>query len=497
MLNEYAIVKKFFMSNNHDLRKQKSSGAALLPFLVFIIIYLGAGLFLQAKGVAMAFYQFPSVSAMFVAVLVAFAMTRGTLGERFSIFARGVGKEDIITMLIIYILAGAFSSVAAAMGGRDATVNMGLTFIPVRFLAAGIFIIAAFMSTATGTSMGTVGAIIPIVIGIADKGHLSIPLVIGACIGGAMFGDNLSMISDTTIAATRTQGVGMKDKFHMNFLISLPSAIITIILLLIFGRPETIVAMKSLDFSFIKVVPYIAVLVLALIGMNVFLVLTIGIFMAGIIGMCYGKLTVFTFAQKTWEGFTSMNEVFFLTLLVAGMAEIVMHNGGINWLLEKLEKVMKGKKSAQVGISLLTSLIDCATANNTVSIVVVGALAKKVSSKYKIDPRRTASLLDIFSCCLQGVLPYGAQILMCMSLANAYLKGSAALNPTSIVPYVWYCMILFVVAMISIFVPFADGFTRKNPWNWEYDCAESEVEEVKKIKAENREIESEDPDHLD
>lgn len=480
------------MKNNPELGKEKSSGAALLPFIVFIAIYLGAGLILQARGTEMAFYQFPSVTAMFVAVLVAFGMTKGTLAERFSIFARGIDKEDITTMLMIYILAGAFSSVAAEMGGRDATVNLGLSFIPVRFLAAGIFIIAAFMSTATGTSMGTVGAIIPIVIGIADKGHLSIPLVVGACIGGAMFGDNLSMISDTTIAATRTQNVGMKDKFHMNFLISLPSAIITIVLLLIFGRPDTIVAMQNLNYNIVKVLPYIAVLVLALIGMNVFLVLTIGIFFAGIIGICTGTLTIFTFAQKIWEGFTSMNEVFFLTLLVAGMAELVMHNGGINWLLEKLSRVMKGQKSAQVGISLLTSLIDCATANNTVSIVVVGSLAKTISRKYRIDPRRTASLLDIFSCCLQGVIPYGAQILMCMSLANTYLKGSAALNPTSMVPYVWYCMILFVIALISIFVPFADGFTKKNPWNWEYDCPESDVEEVRKLRAENAELQEEE-----
>ncbi|WP_298022920.1 Na+/H+ antiporter NhaC family protein [uncultured Dysosmobacter sp.] len=456
---------------DHRLDK-KGSGFALVPFLIFVIIYLGAGLILQAQGVEMAFYQFPSVAAMFIAVLVAFAMTKGTINERFAIFAKGAANIDVLTMLIIYLLAGAFSGVAAAMGGRDATVNLGLSLIPVQFLAAGVFIISAFMGTATGTSMGTIGAIVPIAVGCADKGGISVPLMVGACVGGAMFGDNLSMISDTTIAATRSQGCEMRDKFRVNLLIALPAAIITIIVLLIVGRPDVMPEIGALEYSIVKVLPYLLVLVLALVGMNVFLVLTIGIFVAGIVGMATGSLDIFGFAQNIWSGFTGMNEVFFLTLFCGGMSEMVTHNGGITWLIQKLRSIMKGNKSAQVGIAALVSLADCATANNTVAIVLSGSMAKDISHEYKVDPRRTASLLDVFSCVFQGIIPYGAQILTAASLTTAY---GIAMNPTDIIPNLWYCWVLAIVGILSIFIPFADGTCRKDPWNWEYDVAESGV----------------------
>ena len=451
---------------------KKGSGLALVPFLVFVVIYLGAGLILQSQGVEMAFYQFPSVTAMFIALLVAFAMTKGNINERFRIFAKGAANEDVLTMLIIYLLAGAFSSVAASMGGRDATVNLGLSLIPVQFLTAGVFIISAFMGTATGTSMGTIGAIVPIAVGVADKGGLSVPLVVGACVGGAMFGDNLSMISDTTIAATRSQGCEMRDKFRVNFFIALPAALITIVILLVMGRPETMPDMGVLEYSIIKVLPYLLVLVLALVGMNVFLVLTIGIFAAGIVGLATGSLDIFGFAQSIWGGFTGMNEVFFLTLFCGGMSQMVTHNGGIVWLIEKLRGMMKSNKSAQIGIAALVSLADCATANNTVAIVLSGSVAKDISHEYKVDPRRTASLLDMFSCVFQGIIPYGAQILTAAALTSAY---GIAMSPTDIIPRLWYCWILAIVGILSIFVPFADGICRKDPWNWEYDVAESGV----------------------
>lgn len=468
------------MQNN--LNKKNASGLALLPFLVFIAIYLGAGLIFQAKGVDMAFYQFPSVTAMFVALVVAFVMSKGSLNERFSTYAKGVADENVTTMLIIFLLAGAFSAVAAAMGGRDATVNLGLSVVPVQFLAAGIFIISAFMSTATGTSMGTVGAIIPIVIGVADKSGLSLPLVMGACVGGSMFGDNLSMISDTTIAATRTQGTSMKDKFKMNFFIALPAAIVTIVLLLVLSHPTGTAAMEDLSFNVVKILPYIAVLGLALVGINVFLVLTIGIALAGVIGLMYGDLTIATLAQTIYDGFVGMNEVFFLTLFVAGMSEMVKQNGGIEWLISKLSQMMKGQKSAQVGISALAALTDCATANNTVSIVITGNIAKNMSREYKVDPRRTSSLLDIFSCAMQGIIPYGAQLLVACSLANECL-GGAGISPINVVGFCWYNWLLAIAAIISIFVPYADKMIKNNPWNWEYDCPESEVEEKKLLHA--------------
>ena len=455
---------------------RKPNGWALLPFLIFIVIYLGAGLFLQRQGVKMAFYQFPSVTAMFLAVVAAFCMGKEKLDEKFGIFARGAANENVLTMLMIYILAGAFSTVAKSMGGVDATVNLGLAVIPVELLVAGMFVISAFLGTATGTSVGTITALVPIAVGLASESGLSVPMMLGACAGGAMFGDNLSMISDTTIAATRSQRCEMRDKFRVNFLIALPAALITLVLLLIFGRPETVMPLEALPFDLIKVLPYVLVLVLALCGLNVFLALTVGIFSAGLVGICCGDLTIAALAQSVWDGFTGMNEVFFLTLLCGGMSELIAKNGGIAWIIQKLRKVMKGNKSAQVGIAAMVSLCDCATANNTVAIIVAGDMARDVSHEYKVDPRRTASLLDIFSCVFQGIIPYGAQLLSAAALANATVTSDALhTSPAAIVGGMWYCWILAAVGLLSIFVPFADGVCRKDPWNWEYGCAQSAV----------------------
>lgn len=446
--------------NQEKLPDIKPKGSALIPFVVFIAIYLGVGLILQFQGVEMAFYQFPSVAAMFIALIVAFFMTKGPFIERFKLFSQGAAKTDIIMMLMIYLLAGAFSQVSAVMGGRDATVNLGLSIVPVPFLAAGIFVISAFMGTATGTSMGTIGAIVPIAVGVADKSGVSLPLIVGACVGGAMFGDNLSMISDTTIAATTSQGCEMRDKFKMNFLIAVPAAIVTIVILLIAGRPETAAEMGDLSFNFLKVIPYLAVLILALCGVNVFIVLAGGIFLSGIIGIATGSIDIFQFAQAIWDGFTGMNEVFFLTLFCAGMAEMITYNGGLAWIIEKLRKMMKGQKSAQLGIAALVSLTDLATANNTIAIVVTGKVAKDISQEFDVDPRKSASLLDIFSCIFQGVIPYGAQLLSAAALTNAAIDG-ISISSMDFVPYVWYVWVLLVFALIDIFIPYADKIKKK------------------------------------
>lgn len=262
------------------------------------------------------------------------------------------------------------------MGGRDATVNLGMSLIPPQYLTVGIFLISAFMGTATGTSMGTVAAIIPIAAGMAEKSGLPAPLLLGACVSGAMFGDNLSMISDTTIAATRTQGCDLKDKFKMNFLIALPAALLTIAVFLFAPVPAAEAAGHS-DFTFWKVLPYVAVLLLALLGVNVFLVLVSGIFLAGIIGLSDGSLSVISFARQIWTGFTSMNEAFFLALFCGGISEMISYYGGIAWLIEKLQKNIHSSRTAQLGIALLVSLVDAATANNTVAIIVSGDVARK------------------------------------------------------------------------------------------------------------------------
>ena len=457
------------------MKSTKKSGIAPLPFLVFIVIYLGAGLIYQARGESMAFYMFPSVTAMFIAVLVAFCMGEGSINEKFETFAAGAANVNVLTMLMVYILAGAFATVAAAMGAKDATVNLGLSLVPPSLIAAGMFVIAAFFGTATGTSMGTISALVPIAIGVAEKGGLSPTVMIASVVGGGMFGDNLSMISDTTIAATRSQRVEMRDKFRVNFLIALPAAVVTVILLLIFGRPENAAPLGDLSFSLVKIVPYLAVLILALCGLNVFLVLIIGIFSAGIIGILTSSMDIAGFAQAIYDGFCGMNEIFFLALLCGGMSEMIAKNGGINWIIDKLRGVMKGNESAQLGIAALVSLCDCATANNTVAIIVAGDMAREVSHTCRVDPRRTASLLDIFSCVFQGMIPYGAQLLVAASLATQTSETGAAYSAIQFMGGMWYCWILALFGILSIFIPYADGAIRRDPWNWEYDCPESQV----------------------
>ena len=445
-------------------QNQKGQGWAFLPIIAFVVIYMGAGIIYQIQGVEFAFYQFPSFGAMFIAVVIAFLLGKERLDDKFSIFARGIGNEGVITMLMIYILAGAFSGVTMAMGGRDAAVNMGLSFIPVQFLAVGVFIIAAFMGTAAGTSIGTISAIAPVAIGIADKGGLNVAIIVGACVGGAMFGDNLSMISDTTIAATSTQGVGLKDKFKVNLMVALPAAVSTIILLLIFGRPKTVVPMDNLNFEFIKVLPYIIVFVLAIIGIHVFVVLVTGILSAVLIGVATGTFSVAAAATAMYSGVTGMDEIFYLTMIMAGVAALIQSRGGIAILLEKLSSVVKGAKSAQLIIAVLVSVLDVVTATNTVAIILSGDLAKNISHKYKVDPRRTASLLDIFSCVFQGLLPYSGQLLISASFAIA---AGHSVNAIYFMPYVWYSYLLGLFGILSVFVPFADGAIRKRPLNWE------------------------------
>lgn len=450
-------------------QEREASGLALIPLLFFIVIYLGVGIVLHSKGVEMAFYQFPSVVAMTIAVILAFLMYHKTgIDNNFKLFARGAGDENIMTMLMIFLLAGAFSSVAGAMGGVSSTANLGLAIIPPRFIVPGIFIIAAFLSTATGTSMGTVGAIVPIAYNMAKTADLNMSFVVAAVLTGAMFGDNLSMISDTTIAATRTQGVDLKDKFRTNAWISIPSALITLSLMVIFSKGGT--ATGNLDYNLIKVVPYVLVLGLALLGLNVFAVLIIGIISASAVGVGTGAIGLMEVAAKIWAGYQGMIEVFILSMFVGGLAELTKHYGGLKWIIDKTSKLLKGPKSASVGIAVLSALTDAATANNTVAIIVTGEIAKEISEKYKIDPRRTASFLDIFSCIMQGFIPYGAQFLLIASLTKN------AVNPTSMIPYNWYMIILGIMSLISVVFPSYNRIVCKGEWNWENMKPEQEVE---------------------
>ena len=302
----------------------EANGKALIPFLVFVGVYLGSGIILQLKGVEMAFYQFPAPLAVVIGVISAFILIKGDFNDKFDTFIKGCGDSNIIIMCIIYLLAGGFASVCKAMGGIDSTVNLGLTYIPTEYLAAGVFIISGFIATATGTSVGSAAAVGPIAIAVAEKSGTSLPLMMGCVLGGIMLGDNLSIISDTTIASTRTQGCEMKDKFKLNLWLTIIPAIITVILLIVFGKPETAVQVESYDFNVVKVLPYVLVLVSAVAGVNVFVVLIAGIIFAGGIGLFYGDLNLLTFSQAIYEGFTGMTDIFLLSLLTGGLAEMVI-----------------------------------------------------------------------------------------------------------------------------------------------------------------------------
>lgn len=450
--------------------KIKPSGKALIPFAVFIFLYLGVGIILETSGTEMAFYQLPAPVAIIVGVVVAFIIFKGSIEEKFSQFAKGCGNENILIMCFIYLFAGAFATVAKSMGGVDSTVNLGLSFIPAQYITAGLFIIAAFISVATGTSMGTISTVAPIAIATAEKAGLNMTLIVAAIIGGAMFGDNLSVISDTTIASTRTQNCELKDKFKVNFYIALPAAVLTFVLLIFFGKPETIVPIQKLDYNLVKVIPYILVLGLAVSGFNVFLTLGVGTVVAGIVGIAYGDLTPLTFAQNIYAGFTGMNEIFLLSMFTGGLAHMVTQHGGLQWILEKIQSVVKSEKSAQIGISAIAAAADMAVANNTVAIIITGSIAKELSRKYKVDPRKSASLLDIWTCIFQGFIPYGAQILLAGSLT------AGAVSPLALFPFLWYQQLLAVFTLISMFIPYADGLIKKKPWNWELDKAEEITE---------------------
>ncbi len=441
---------------------ERPNGKALIPFLVFLLCFLGSGLFFQIRGVEMAFYQMPAPVAILVGVAVAFFMFKGTINEKFNLFAKGCGDINIITMCCIYLFAGAFAKTAGAMGGVESTAFFGLSIIPPQFIVAGVFLISAFLALAIGSAMATVGAIVPIGFEMAMQTDGNMALMTAAVVCGAIFGDNLSMVSDTTIAATRTQGCELSDKFKVNFLIALPAAVLAAVLFIIFGQIDaSAVAGQTYDYNLLKVLPYVLVLVLALIGINVFVVLSTGILSAIIIGLSTGSFAFMEGVQAIYTGFTNMTEIFLLSMFTGGLAAMVTHYGGLSWALNKIKSFIRGPKSAQAGIAALASVSDLATANNTVAIIICGPIVKEISSKYRIDPRKSASLIDIWACIFQGLIPYGAQILLASSLSEGLV------SPIDIVPYMWYTFILAVFAVLAIYFPYSEGTIKKHPWDWD------------------------------
>ncbi|BBN82073.1 sodium:proton antiporter [Pseudoalteromonas sp. A25] len=418
---------------------------SLLPLLTFVGLFLGAGLYLQSQGVDYAFYQLPAPVAILPAIVVAFLINKASINQSVETFIKGAGHSNIITMCLIYLLAGAFSAVAGATGGVDAVVNAGLSLIPASFLLPGLFLISAVVSTAMGTSMGTIGAIGPIAYAVSLKTGIDPALMAGTIVSGAMFGDNLSIISDTTIAATRTQGCEMKDKFRENLKIALPAALLTV-LLLVFLTPEP-QAVETKPFDWLLVLPYIFILVLAVAGLNVFVVLFSGIVFAAAMGFI-GNYEVGNFAKDVYKGFSDMQEIFLLSMFIGGLSEFIRVNGGLDYLAAKIQKLTAiiakwhRKVADQLGIAALVLTSNLCIANNTVSIIVAGPVAKKLADDGGISGKRSASLLDIFACVMQGSLPYGAQALL--------LGATFKISPWDVSTSSFYCFILAFTAITVI-----------------------------------------------
>lgn len=423
--------------------KDTQSGVALLPFLVFVIIFLGSGIILDD------FYAFPASVAALCGVISAFLLPKASFQEKLKFFMKGCGEESIITMCIIYLLAGAFSAVSKATGSIDAVVFFGSQYFSAQYIPLGVFLMASFLSVSAGTSVGTIVALTPIVMGFAENTQTDINVVAASLLCGAMFGDNLSFISDTTIAATQSLGCQMKDKFRTNIMIAFPAAVIAAVIFIFLGGNSSSAVLESQASgspSIWLIVPYLLVIVLSVLGVNVFLVLIVGVLLSGIIGISTGSLYWLEFANKIYEGFSDMNEIFLLALLTGGLAGIVENMGGITFLLNKAKQMMRGEKSAYFGMGFLVSLIDAAIANNTIAIVLSGKVAQNITEKYNLSPKFSASVLDIFSCIVQGILPYGAQILILIKLSENKV------NYLEILQNAWYLyfLLFFVVLFIII-----------------------------------------------
>ena len=417
--------------------KQEGSAWALLPIGIFLVLFIGVGLW------ASDFSAMPAVVGLLIALMAALLQNRKVPFDRkLTAMSQGAGEENIMVMCVIFLLAGAFSGAVTAAGGADSVVNMGLSVLPPRFAVAGIFVIACFISLSMGTSMGTIAALAPIAAGISEKAGISLAVCTGAVVCGAMFGDNLSMISDTTIAATRTQGCAMKDKFRVNFFIVLPAAVITVIIFLALTWNSSFELAEELPFNVFQSLPYLFVLIAALMGLNVFYVLSAGTVLSLVAGVATGALPVSEIFTSVGNGVGGMFEITVISILVAGIVGIVRFNGGVDFLIRLISKRIRTQKGAELGIAGLISVMDMATANNTIAIVMTGPIAKEISDEFGVEPKRTASILDIFASVWQGVLPYGAQL-----LSAAKLTG---LTPFAILPYLFYPILMGISGLISI-----------------------------------------------
>lgn len=441
VLSFYVRLKYYFCAQNKKMELKKDFGFwAIVPLLVFVIIFLGGGLYFNN------FYVLPSPLIALVGVVVAMLMFRAPLRDKINTFLKGCGEPSVLTMCIIYLLAGGFATVSKEIGSVDSIVNFGLSHIHPNYFPIVIFVLASFLSFASGTSVGSITALGPIVVDLALQSDTNLGLV-GACLlSGAMFGDNLSLISDTTIAATQSMQCAMNEKIKANFRIALPAAILTLIILFIFGKTTTsqVFEVVHRPYEWILMTPYLLVVVLSLFGLNVFVTLFVGILYAGLLGLWFGKFDILALLNTTYEGFTSMSEIFFLSLFLGGLAALVEHFGGIRFLMNKIQRLIRSERSASFGIAALVSTVNTCVANNTVSILITGKISKKIADKYHIAPRNGASILDIFSCYVQGLVPYGAQVLALIKFSDDQMQYS------DLFKYAFYLHLLLISTVVYI-----------------------------------------------
>ena len=418
---------------------------ALSPLMVFILFYLVTSI------IAGDFYKIPITVAFMVSSIYAVIIFNGKpLMARINTFSRGAATEQMMLMIWIFVLAGAFAYSAKQMGCIDATVNLTLSLLPPQMLLAGMFLAACFISLSIGTSVGTIAALVPIAAGVADETGLSIAMMTAVIVGGSFFGDNLSFISDTTIMATQTQNCRLSDKFRMNIFIVAPAALIILVVYLLMGQ-GTSAPQHIPPVEWIKVMPYLVVLISAILGMNVMAVLTTGILLTGIIGIFTGGFDLFGWFGAMGKGILSMGELIIVTLMAAGILELIRQQGGIDFIIQQLTRRVTSKRGAELSIAALVSLVDICTANNTVAILTVGGITKEVGDRFGVDNKKCASILDTFSCTIQGIIPYGAQMLIA--------AGLASINPVAILPYLYYPLTLGIVALLSILLRYPKRYS--------------------------------------
>lgn len=430
--------------------KVQAHAFALLPIIVFLSVFLGSGIYHSIIGTEFAFYQIKAPVAAIPAIILAVLLYRGTLNEGIESFLKGSSHPNLILMFMVFMLAGAFASVSSAIGSVDATVQLGLSIIPPDFVLPMLFIISAFIATSMGTSMGTIAACAPIAFGFTQVTDINVIYAIGAVVGGAMFGDNLSMISDTTIAATTSQNVALRDKFRVNVWMAIPASLISLIIYMMISSDSQIVTFK--EFNAWLILPYIAVFILAFSRLHVLAVLTIGVVLSGLIGLIIQpEFTLLKFNDSIYSGFGSMFEVALLSMFLGGLSAIMQREGGLEWLIQRIYSLTRlfkigQQRAGEVGISLLVVFSNLFVANNTVAIILSGDMAREVANEYGVDPKRAAALMDIFSCVVQGLIPYGAQLLLACSIAK--------ISPLELIGAIYYCWVLAIFAILAIIFRF-------------------------------------------